>query len=183
MTESEIIALVREILRQELAPILMGTVQKNDSQTRSTVQHFPSSSPVPNLRNIQPFGVSSRAPVGTAALTVPIDSNATHLNMVGHFDEGRPTGEDGETLLYNSFGQVIYLKEGKIQIGSKAASENLVLGQVFKAFAAQFLELVANHTHAGIGYPPTNKANFEALKASPIEDELILSDENFTEKG
>lgn len=183
MTESDILRMISQVVKQELAAIRMATINSNQDQNRSTFQHFSSSSPIQNARNIQPFGISSRAPAGTSCLAIPIAYDPTHINVVGHFDESRPTGEDGETLLYNSFGQLIYLSDGKIQIGSKAAAENLVLGQVFKTFAANLLELIANHTHAGLGYPPANAADFEALKSSPINDGAILSDENFTEKG
>lgn len=187
MNDSDLIKFIKQVVKEQLAAVLMAQVVANKDSNRSTVQRFASDSPIPNLRNIQPYGISSRAPKGTSCLTVPIASDPSHINMVGHFDEDRPTTADGETLLYNEFGQLIYLSEGKIQIGSKAAAENLVLGQVFKAYEASLLDAIIAHKHLdSFGYltqPPDNAADFTALKASPIEDEAILSDECFTEKG
>lgn len=181
--ESDIREIVRQVLIEELAPIMMGKIVSNKDGNRSTVQRTATDAKIPNARNIEPFGFRSRAPVGTQALLVPIDGNPSHVNVVGHFDESAPGINDGESVLYNQFGQLVYLSNGKIQIGSKSASENLVLGQVFKTFMASLLQLIADHTHPGIGYPPSTKGDFEALKASPIQDGAILSDESFTQKG
>jgi len=181
MEESEIIRLVNTVINQKLAPILMGTLLSNQSQTRSTFQNFSSAGSIPNARTIQPFGLSSRSPANTSCLTAPIANDPTHVNILGHFDESRPTTNDGEAALYNAFGQLIYVSNGKIQIGSKSAAQNLVLGQIFKTFAASLLDLIANHTHPSDGFKPSNSADFLALKASPINDSSILSSENFTE--
>lgn len=80
-------------------------------------------------------------------------------------------------------------------------TENLVLGQVFKTLMTDLLtELKAHattdkiHVHMGnLGYytaPPKEAAEFEAngekydaLKASPVSDEKVLSDLAYTEKG
>lgn len=79
-------------------------------------------------------------------------------------------------------------------------TENLVLGQVFKSFAQDCLEVLkshamldSTHTHNGnLGFvtgPPTEAADYEDieadyddLKASPIDDDLILSELAYTEK-
>jgi hypothetical protein len=187
MTEAETIRMIRQVIRTELAPILMGTVQSNESQTRSTAQRFTSETPIGNMRSIQPYGISSRAPKQTPGLIVPVNADATHLLLLGHFDEQRPVGADGETFLYNQFGQMVYLSDGKIQVGTKTSAENLVLGQVFKTFMSEFLQQFIEHTHVGnLGYetaPPSNAEDVVALKESPIDDSAILSDLAFTEKG
>lgn len=187
MTESEAIRLIRRVIRQELAPILLGSIVSNQDQNRSTVQRFSTDSQVPKLRNIQPYGVASRAPAKTPALIIPIDGDPTHLNMVGHFDESRPSMQDGETILYDAFGHIVYLSESKMQFGSKASDENMVLGKVFKQWAHDLLTQLAAEMHIGnMGYNtsvPTNASQYDALKASPIDDATILSDIAFTEKG
>lgn len=79
-------------------------------------------------------------------------------------------------------------------------TENVVLGQVFKQFMSDLLAELklhsqnnADHVHIGnLGFytsKPTNEADhlsrgetYDTLKASPIEDEAILSDLAFTEK-
>jgi phage gp45-like len=186
MTEAETIRMVRQIIRTELAAIFMGNVQSNESQTRSTAKRFSNEAPIGNMRSIQPYGISSRAPAQTQGLIVPVNGDPTHLLLLGHFDEARPVGADGETFLYNEFGQMVYLSNGKIQVGTKASAENLVLGQVFKTFMTNLLTQLQEETHIGnLGYAtsvPINAAEYEALAESPIADEEILSGIAFTEK-
>lgn len=79
-------------------------------------------------------------------------------------------------------------------------TENLVLGQVFKKFAQDLLEILktqaqndADHRHIGnLGYLSfvpdltsdylDRKTEYNELKESPINDQAILSDLSFTEK-
>lgn len=187
MTDSEIRQLIKETIRHELTQIMMGLVNSNQSNQRSTIQRFKTDGPIPNARSIQPFGVSSRAPKDTDSVIAGVGGDVTHLIMLGHFDKNKPETEDGETILYDAYGHIIYLSQDKIQIGSKSSDENLVLGQVFKELAKQWLQIDSEHDHIGnMGYktsPPTQAADYLDLKASPVEDELVLSDVSFTEKG
>ncbi len=85
--------------------------------------------------------------------------------------------------------------------GDTAPTENLVLGQQLKTLLVDILTQlhdlalkVSTHTHVGnIGFPtsaPNEAADFlliltefDNLKSSPVQDEAILSDFAFTEKG
>jgi hypothetical protein len=187
MTDREIKMLIRQVIREEIAHLLMGSIVENKDQLRSTFQRFKSESGIPNARNIQPFGLSSRAPKGTDCVVSPVNGDKTHMNVLGHFDKNKPTVDDGETSLYNEFGQEIHLGEDTIKIGSKAAGENAVLGQVFKQFASDLLGILQIETHiTGVpGYstsPPEQTADYAALQASPINDEAVLSDYIFVDK-
>ena len=134
MDESRIRALIREMMQQELAPILLASIVSNESNTRSTIKRFASDSPIQKVRNIQPFGVSSKAPVGTQAFIVPVNSDPTHLNMNGNFDEQKPDTADGETILYDAFGHRIYLSQSGLQFGSKSSANPMVLGDILQQF-------------------------------------------------
>ena len=186
MEEYEIIALVRQIIRQELAPIVMATIDKNASTTRTSAKRFANDNTLPNLRNISPYGVSSRAPSGTQCVMTPINSDPTHINITGYFDENRPTVQDGEACLYNQYGQLVYLKNGKIQIGSKSADEPFVLGNVFKTMMNTILDAIVAHTHVTASpgaatTPPVNSAAFTAVKADPLATGRVLSQTIFGE--
>ena len=78
------------------------------------------------------------------------------------------------------------LVSDKMRFGTNSSDENLVLGQVFKSMMSDVLEAIADHLHVGnLGYytaPPHNASFFTSTKASPIDDEAILSDKGFTEK-
>lgn len=182
MTESEIIQLVKRVVAETLAPILMSTVTKNQDQFKTNVQRFPSDPGVNSLRNIQPFGLGSRAPSGTSAIVIPVNGDASHLNVVGHFDSGRPTMNDGETILYDAHGHMVYLSESKMQFGSKASANPMMLGDLTQTLLSNFLELFIQHSHAAPGYPPTNAADATTIKASPVDDGTLVSGKAFTEK-
>lgn len=187
MNHQQTIDMIRMIIKQELASVYMATVQSNQSSQRVSASRFNTDPGITNMRSIQPFGLSSRAPVGTEALTIPVNHDPTHINLVGHFDKNKPDMADGETVLYDAFGHVIYLSQSKMQFGSKASAENMVLGQVFKTMMDTLLTAIATHKHVGnLGYetsPPENASDFTTLKSSPIDDNAILSNIAFTEKG
>ena len=70
--------------------------------------------------------------------------------------------------------------------GDAEPTERVVLGDTFKTAYSEHLQLDADHTHIGnLGYktsPPDNFADMLAIKASPVDDALMLSDLTKTEK-
>lgn len=102
---------------------------------------------------------------------------------------------DGSTVLGALAGKKLFLaSDTKVSVAKPGSegTENLVLGQVFKAFMAQVLDYLAQHQHTTsapgvLTSPPSGPtgkaADFTALKSSPINDEAILSSIAFTEKG
>lgn len=194
MNEADVIKLIREVVKQELAPIMMARVVSNENQNRSTLKRFESDAPIGNLRNIQPFGVSSRAPVNTPALLIPIAGDITHQNMVGHFDESRPAVEDGESILYGADGQVIFMKKGgTIHQGSKTAASPVVLGDVLKIMLTNTLKAFIDNADL-LGYDSLGLPVFlNPVIKSALQDELdirldaaatnILSQKNFVTRG
>lgn len=145
MNEYEIPKLVRQIVREEMAPLLMGKITSTQSAQRATAQRFSGESPIANQRILSPYGLSSRPKAGTGAMIAPVQGDATHLNVLTCFDETRPDVDDGEALLYGADGQVIFLKTGgTIHQGSKAADEPVVLGNVAMTFLGALLDLLIN---------------------------------------
>lgn len=70
--------------------------------------------------------------------------------------------------------------------GGNDPTERLVLGDTFKAAYSEHLAIDAAHTHIGnLGYlttPPQQEAEYLAIKESPVDDSLMLSDLSKTEK-
>ncbi len=112
---------------------------------------------------------------------------------------------NGDTVVRALGGKKLHLNsDTKINLakGDADGTENLVLGQIFKQFSSDLLTEIAamldnmkSETHLGAlpGMPTgtpinapqydANKTNINTLKSSPIEDEAILSDISYTEKG
>lgn len=97
---------------------------------------------------------------------------------------------DGHTVLKTLAGKKGWITSDtriNLSAGDAEPTENLVLGQVLKAFLSDMLTLIVNHTHVGNqGFstsPPENASDFSDLKSDPVDNEGILSDLAFTEKG
>lgn len=66
-------------------------------------------------------------------------------------------------------------------------NEPLVLGATFQTAYSEHLNIDSTHDHIGnFGYntsPPNQAADYVAIKSSPVDDSIMLSDLTFTEKG
>lgn len=186
MTESEIINLIRAEVRKQMNAVLYGLSGNNDQQTEDIASLYPGASTFPSRPVMHPYGISSRAPGNTTQVVARIGEHPGNRMVLGHRDGARPSLNQGETILYNQFGQQIYLENGKIHVGSKSSASPMVLGDIFKTMMDNLLQAIASHTHLGnLGFPtgvPQNASAFTAIQASPVDDKAILSDHVFTEK-
>lgn len=112
---------------------------------------------------------------------------------------------EGHTYIKALPDKNLYLcSENKIYLSKTTdVTENLVLGQVFKTMMSDFMDQVIayidsykQHTHVGnLGYdttPPSPsfiteanniKSEVESIQSDPLNNENVLSDLSFTEKG
>jgi hypothetical protein len=85
----------------------------------------------------------------------------------------------GKKNFINSDTEINLTREGP-------GNERLVLGDTFKTAYSEHLGIDEIHTHIGnLGYPtfpPDQAAQYAAIKASPVDDALMLSDLSKTEK-
>lgn len=85
----------------------------------------------------------------------------------------------GKKLLLNSDEQINLSRKGD-------GDESLVLGNEFKKAYSKQLEIDSSHTHVGnLGFPtapPSQAQDYLSLKASPVDDNKMLSDLTKTEK-
>lgn len=200
--ESELIRFIRREIARQVQIVLSGETDGNTTQTENIGQLYPGMPTIEGRPVVHPYGMVSRAPNGTIQCNVRQGEHLGNLVVVGHRDKARPDLEQGEVMLYNELGEKIYISKGvvrtttpkivdeadDIRLGSEGAEENFVLGQVFKTFAQTLLTQLAAETHvSGLpGYPtsvPQNAVQYNNLKATPIDDDAILSDKIFGEKG
>lgn len=85
----------------------------------------------------------------------------------------------GKKNFINSDTEINLTREGP-------GNERIVLGDTFKTAYSKDLDETAKHRHIGnLGYltfVPDNVTEFETLKASPVDDAVMLSDLSKTEK-
>lgn len=195
MMDAEAVRFVRQEIERQLNVILTGSAGATDQFKETISNQFPGMPDIPGRPVMHPYGLVSRAPQGTLSVTGRMGEHVGNRMVLGHRDKNRPSLAEGEVMLYNEFGQQMYVKNGnvilnakKVSLGSAAAAEPFVLGNVFQAMMETVLEAIATHTHASNvpsapTSPPLNAAVFEAQKASPVADKVILSDEIFGEKS
>lgn len=131
--------------------------------------------------------------VGNIVVVAYPDSDEDHAVIVSRFTSrsaSLPTQAlDGDSVMAALAGKKSHiLSDTEILLGRGSAdpSENLVLGIIYRAAYSADLDATAKHRHIdSFGYltrTPDNKATFEALKASPVDDSAMLSDLSKTEK-
>lgn len=178
--------IVKEIQRQ-LNIITSGQAGSNTMDTEDIDNIMPGIPTIPGRPVMHPFGVASRAPRGTIAVTAQQGSHPGNKLTLGHRYASQPAVEEGESCLYNHFGQRVYLQNGSIRIGSQVAANPLVLGTELKDLLQQLLQLLSTHTHVGnLGSPtsaPIEAAQFTQFKTDFVDNDTIFSETNFTEKG
>lgn len=188
MNESEIIRLIKQTVRLELAQTLLGLTTKTQDSYRASVQRFATDTEINNLRVIRPYGMASRAPAGTGTVVHPVNGDPSHLLSLGDFDStGRPSLNNGESALYDAYGHIVYLSQNKMQFGSESSANPMMLGDIVQTLFENILDAISNHIHisGAPGYStttPTNAATFNSLKSSPVTDGKILSEKCYTEK-
>ena len=187
MTESEIIKLIKNTVRTELAQTLLGFITETNDAYTTSIRRFSTDSEIGNLRIIRPYGMASRAPAGTGTVVHPVNGDPSHLLSLGDYDSiTRPNCNSGESALYDAYGHIVYLSQSKMQFGSESSANPMILGDIVQTLFENILDAIANHNHIGnLGFstsPPINAATFESLKSSPVADGTILSGKCFTEK-
>jgi hypothetical protein len=190
---ADIVREIRQMIRQELAPILMGQIVSTEDQFRGTAQRFPSESPLQNLRRLQPYGLASRPKPGTECLVIPIGGDPTHLVVASDYDRDRPDVRDGETCLYGPDGkQQIWLgDDGKLRSGSRAAESPVVLGDVLQEFARELLGAILEAPELGtsatgpVFLSPAVRTKLKSLLTTYVNEAAsnFLSRSQFVERG
>lgn len=97
--------------------------------------------------------------------------------------------KDGHLVLRSLAGTKTFLNsntEINLVRGDTPGSERLVLGDTFKTAYSEHLATDIIHDHIGnLGYnttPPNQAADYQAIKSSPVDDDVMLSDLTKTEK-
>lgn len=210
MTESEIISAIRREIKQQLNIILSGVSENSTNPDGNSVEDiqnmFPTMMAITKRPVMHPYGFASLAPDGTTQVIARQGDHFGNRIVLGHRDADRPTFlNQGDVILYNEFGQQIYMQDGKIQIGSNSASEPLVLGNVLSDFMGQLITLLNTFLQTVITGPiavstlpgnsaPTNPVVIAALttlvtQLMTLQTQFltapatnILSQESFTER-
>jgi hypothetical protein len=141
---------------------------------------------------MHPYGFASKAPDGTISVVAQQGSHPGNKLVLGHRASDRPTDLDsGEVVLYNEFGQAIYVRDGKIQVGTSASASPMVLGDVLMNFITDLINAFLNAPDItqgafGPGFlePQIRQALTDALqKYVTTTSTNVVSQLTYTERG
>lgn len=183
---------ISDMIRQSLVSILVGETSATTTTTESFKNLYNGMPEIKARPIMQPFGLTSRAPVGTNAVIGKVGEHSSNRIILGHLDNSRKDVDlnSGEVVLYNEFGQQIRLESGKINLG-KDADQPAVLGTELKQFLSDVLDILIAGTQCLTTTPgnptavnPTVLAQLNILKSQYITTAgtNILSQETFLER-
>lgn len=193
---------LKEIFKDDRLHLAIGTIEKlsladDRSYLKAVVNTFPD--------QIKMICTMSWEAVGPEAGIFQFPS-VNDLVIVGYIDGGEndayiirrcTSREDkiplqavnGHLVLKTLAGKKAFVSsdtEINLVRGDDPGNERLVLGDTFKTAYSQHLGIDEVHTHIGnLGYPtmpPQQASQYAAIKASPVDDAVMLSDISKTEK-
>lgn len=193
MEDHEFKAFIRQVIREEITPILFGTITETASQNRASARRFSNEDAIDDQRILGPYGFAGRPKKGTTCLVMPLAGDPTHLSVAASFDDkGRPDLNEGEACLYGPTGQILLMRDdGTIRQGSRGASQPAVLGNVLKACLQALTDAFLNSPSIGEG--GSGPVVLSPVVRTALENALntyvataatnIVSQKNFLERG
>jgi hypothetical protein len=180
MTREEVLTIVRHEIQRASNLILYARTTSSGTDVDNIDNLFAGMTEIVDVPKVEPYGFHSSAQKGTAAITARVGNDIANRIILGHRDAFRPVINPGETILYNQYGQQVYLSNGQVQIGRPNASSPVLLGDLVQMLFSNLLTELSTHTHLSAApgsptTPPVDAAAFLALKSSPVSDGAILS--------
>jgi phage gp45-like len=186
--DNDVVRFIREEIRKQVNVILMAKAGETTFESEDLQDLFAGMPTITKRPVMQPFGVASRAPTGTRSVIGRVGEHFGARMVLGHQDQAKPDYHSvGETVLYNQFGQAIYLKSGSVHIGKPTTSNPAVVGNETKALFQALIQWILTHTHIttapGSQTTPTFQASdLTSILNNNVENDKILSQLVFLEK-
>lgn len=197
MTESEILQIIDKQIKKQMNIILSGqsenpTIDSSGNASEDIQNLFSGMQGITQRPVMHPFGLVSKAPDGTTQVVARQGDHTGNRIILGHRDGGRPNDfNQGEVVLYNEFGQAIYIREGKIQVGSTNSANPMVLGDILVNFLTALMNDFLNAPQIGqcavgpVFLDPTIRTQMVAQIQQYLTTSStnIVSQVTFTERG
>jgi hypothetical protein len=134
---------IRREIRTYINIIMNCNLGESTTEDQEIDQVFPNAPKMDKRPVVHPFGLVSRAPQGKLAVTAQVGEHPAARIILGVRDLNRKdiVLDEGEVCLYNEFGQKIYLKKDKIELGANATNP-AVLGNELKDLLSQLIGIM-----------------------------------------
>lgn len=184
MIDPDVRKFLRDEIRKHLNIILTGQSGANTEEIESINNMFPGMPEIENRPVSHPYGYASRAKKGTTQVNARMGEHVGNRIVIGHRDGGRPKDlAEGESVIYSSGGLKVYMRNGKIQIGSSTSADPIVLYNELKTLMESILTHIMAHTHIGnMGFETSQPLNNTDFTADKGNIPTIASAKVFSEK-
>lgn len=173
--DHEIMRYVKKEISRQLNILLMAETVGADQFTESIAKLYPGMPTITERPLIQPFGLASKAPNGTQSLVARLGDHPGNRSVIGHRDANKPDVDVGESVVYSMGGYRVWIENDRVSVGKGIETQTVVCGDLLTEFLGDLLSLLAQHTHAGPGAPPTQAPQFTALKTNNIDNDALLA--------
>lgn len=142
---AELLRFIRQEIRTQLCAILNCYVGESTTEDQEIDQPVPGAGKMNKRPVAHPYGFVSRAPVGTLGVTGRVGDHPGARMLLAYRDKARADMtwlKDGEACLYNANGDKIIIAEDKVQLGSEAAANPVVLGNELVDLLGKLMDLI-----------------------------------------
>ena len=160
--------------------LITGGQAGANTETTQNIDNVYAGHPTMEERPIMhPYGMVSRAPRGTLAVTAQQGSHPGNKMTLGHRNAKPPTVAEGESALYSRDGFTFKVENGQILFGKSGDFETVAVGDTLKTLLIAIIDAIIAHDHLGnLGYPTSTvriPTPFTDAKANFLENDKILA--------
>lgn len=136
---------IRDEVKHAVNVILHAKFGETSNEYAELLEPLPGADKIPARPVVHPYGLVSRAPQGTLAVTARVGNHPAARIILGARDPERANMEflnEGDVCLYNSDGTKIVLQGKKVKMGSENADNPAVLGNELITLLGQIIDLL-----------------------------------------
>jgi hypothetical protein len=180
MIDPETRRFIHNEIKRQMQMITSGRAGTNTVNTQDIDDILPGHPPVQGRPIMHPYGVVSRAPRGTIAVTAQQGEHPGNKLTLGHRAANPPDVEVGETAIYSVGKFTVKVASDQVQIGKDGDYETMVVGDTLKQLLVELITLLTTHTHlvtapGAPSGPPDQATQFADLDTQYLSNDKILA--------
>lgn len=182
MNDSELKRFIKQEISNQVRVILSGQSGGSATVEDETIDNMlPGSPSIPKRPVMHPFGFASRAVKKVISVVARQGDGPTNRLVLGHRHSGRPADlKEGESTMYawdetKLAYQIRAALDGIYVMSPGGKKLGLLIGDDTIAVLVKLLDAIIAHTHGPPGTPPSNAADFTAIKTNDLAKKTLIS--------
>lgn len=171
---------IQHEIKRQMQTITSGRAGTNTVTSQDIDDIMPGHPAIQGRPIMHPYGMVSRAPRGTIAVTAQQGEHPGNKLTLGHRDASPPDVEVGETAIYSVGKFTVKCAGDQVQVGKDGEYETMVVGDTLKQLLVELITLLTTHTHlvtapGAPSGPPDQAAQFQQLDTDYLSNDKILA--------